>query len=380
MSQAETIPKLSDVSFDELRNWVVQGMDDMEKALLSKESNNETLDLIIREHQANTFLADADVPVVVTSILKRFSKNSLSGEISKFIYMGSRDFYGKGQNASSHSALMLRLTEDMKVDDKDAEGQSKRATMETNIFNQPTPNKRVSDLWEPGYSYDCSITEKLDKNSKIDAETGQVKIYYNIKNYRLVENSKELLAKAILNINSGHQYFAQFKNGVDAELAKMLQPQMQYKPVTMEYVVQDISGIQVSERVLRGETYEWATAENAPLHPVVKANRQNKPQIVFNINGEIKVNDALTVVIYGSFNAADFAQYFVSSPSIQKLFDTPAFLTENPQNQADVLGIACRGKTFRIVGDMQNIDFAAEGDKAFINISGIALVEVPPAN
>ena len=55
-------------------------------------------------------------------------------------------------------------------------------------------------------------------------------------------------------------------------------------------------------------------------------------------------------------------------------------MTESPQNQADVVGIETRGKKFRIVGTMQNIDFSAEGDKAFINIAGMALVEVPPAN
>lgn len=391
MAQSEVIPKFSELNFEEIRKLVVQMMDDSEKTLLEKESNNETLDALIREHQGNSLAASADAPLVVDNILKRFGQGSLSGDIIKYIYIGSRDFYGRKENASSHNALMLRLTNDMAIDDKDAEGKKKKAIDDFNVWD-PTPNKKVKDLWAPGYSYDCSIVGKPHKEGKIDENTGKTIVYYNIKDYRVIDNAFELLAKHLLTIRSGHEYFGGFKSGVDAELAKVLQPQMQYTPATIEYTVTDVSGIQVSQRILRGESYEWDTPKDAPFHPIVKANRQGQPQIVFNINGEtfsyteeeMKKPEAerkpnMTVVVYGAFNAADLAQYFVHSASLTKLFENPAFMAETPKNQADFIAMTLRGKKFRIVGPMQNIDFSQDGAKVFITVAGIGLVEVPPA-
>jgi hypothetical protein len=374
----ELIPELKDVSFEELKKFTIEEMDEVQTLLLEKDANNETLDTILREKQANSLMQDAEVPIVIIQILKDFDKQCLSGTTKKFLFIGSLDFHGnKKAEVSAQNCFMLRLTDDLKIDDKDAEGKPKSAVESFFVFGS-SPNKKVQDLWEPGYAYDVELKKSANKEGKKD-DDGNIIMYDNMRNYRAIGSQFDLMTKALLTMKLTQEYFVNLGVPIDHELMKNVTPGMTFKAMIFEYVVTDISAIQRSERVLKGEKYTWETPDDAPYYPMVKANDGDKPQIVFNINGEIKIKEGLTLVVYSAFRAAELAQYFVQSESLKKIFDNPKFLSEKPKNQADFLAMKLRDKTVRVFGQSTNIDFSAEGDKAFVNLQGMSLIEAPPA-
>jgi len=372
--------KLKEMSFEEIHSAALNNLDDDGKELLEREANVELLEKIVRDKQNNSLLASSDADLVIDTILDDFARQALRGDIYPLVYLGSNDRADpKNEETGRHEGLYLLLDENGAVDATGQDGGFKQYT----CFRR-SPNQRVSDAWYPGGLYDIKIVPR-------DTETrdGTPITYYNLNDYRLVSDQKDLAIATIQNFKTLNSILEDFveEDSYEDEVMAVVSESIAWQWVVADFQLTDVKAVRHQVRRKQGESWKWADPSKESFEPIVYVDdATEEKQLVFSMTGTAKIGPApakgkedsrkeLRLFIY--FYPQRLGQHFMVCPTLDELAANKAFLTESPQNQADFIKIKLGGMNFKALGKITNSGVSADKKRLDITLGSIMLLEQP---
>lgn len=357
-----------------LYDLVVEGLDEEEKQLLSKEVNEKILNRLVDEKFTNELFAGVKASVIADGIKDQFAKNAVIGETYRLIYAGGLDRFERTQPVDrAQTALFYDVNEEDFVEYK--------------VWGRH-PGFRETDEFRPGNTYDIEIVPKT-----VTYDDGTEVTYENPRKYSLIESSSEFLTEII------HEYETELNSiiedateGLFSEATvTLLGERLKYETVPFDFEVVSIRPVATTERMEAGTDNEGNTVyKNQPIfeqdpdtgedvvipQPVVHVAETGVSNLVFALTGKASLTDDRSITYFGTFYPSRMSQYFVSSPTINEATSSETFLEANPSQQADYLNYILSGKEFRAIGNIRNIETGNDTAELIVNANMLALVEI----
>lgn len=364
---------LQEYDQDGLYNLVVEGLNDDETQLLSKEVNENLLRRLVGEKFANELFAGVKASVIADGIKDNFVKNAVVGDTYNLIYVGGLDQFERTQAVDRAQQALFYDVDNEEFTQYKVWGRH--------------PGFRETDEFSPGNLYAIEIVPKTVEYN------GEDRTFYNPRSYKLLENRSEQLRDLIYEYEGelGEIIEDATEGEFTESVVTLLGERLKYETVPFTFEVLSVRPVATTERIEDGvDNEDRMTYKNKPIftqdpdtgedviipQSVVHVAETGISNLVFAITGKAALEGEREITYFGTFYPSRMSQYLIESEAIQEAVSTEVFLNSTPEQQADYLNYLLSGKEFTGIGNIRRLETGNDTSSLLININMLALVEL----